>query len=80
MNGLLMVSTIRYPHLVNRYLRGRRSIERLVLALLLLLLLVIVHRYTIGIGTLIYSLWGPIGWAMARFRRRGLAAAGAKVQ
>src|SRR5581483_7321794 len=24
--GLLMISTIRYPHLVNRYLRGRRSI------------------------------------------------------
>ena len=38
-----------------------------------LLLLVVVHRYTIGIGTLLYSLWGPIGWAMARLRRRALA-------
>ena len=73
MNGLLMVSTIRYPHLVNRYLRGRRSIERLILALLLLLLLVVVHRYTIGVGTLIYTLSGPIGLAMARVRRRGMA-------
>jgi len=73
-NGLLMVSTIRYPHLVNRYLRGRRSIERLIgVLLILLLLLVVVTRYTIGIGTLLYSLWGPIGWAMSRVRRRALA-------
>jgi CDP-diacylglycerol--serine O-phosphatidyltransferase len=72
-SGLLMVSTIRYPHLVNRYLRGRKSIERLVGVLLILLLLVIVHRYTIGIGCLLYAIWGPLSWAMARVRRRGLA-------
>ena len=35
--GLLMVSQIRYPHLVNRYLRGRRSIARLILVLIGLL-------------------------------------------
>jgi CDP-diacylglycerol--serine O-phosphatidyltransferase len=68
--GLLMVSTIRYPHLVNRYLRGRRSIERLIAALLLILLLIVVHRYTVGLGTLFYALWGPIGVAMIRIRRR----------
>src|SRR5437868_9226659 len=27
--GLLMVSNIRYPHIVNRYLRGKRSLGRL---------------------------------------------------
>jgi CDP-diacylglycerol--serine O-phosphatidyltransferase len=73
--GLLMVSAIRYPHLVNRYLRGRRSIERLVSVLFILLLLVVVHRYTIGIGTLLYALWGPLSWAMARIRRRRVAPA-----
>ena len=72
--GLLMVSTIRYPHLVNRYLRGRRSIQRLIGALLVLLLLVIVHRYTLGIGTLVYTFWGPSSWGMARLRRRSAAA------
>jgi CDP-diacylglycerol--serine O-phosphatidyltransferase len=71
--GLLMVSAIRYPHLVNRYLRGRRSIGRLLLALVLFLLLVVAHRYTIGIGTLAYALWGPLSWLMARMRRRGPA-------
>lgn len=69
--GLLMVSVIRYPHLVNRYLRGSRSIGSLLVALIALLSLVIVHRYAIGFGTLIYMLWGPLGWVMARARRRG---------
>ena len=68
--GLLMVSEIRYPHLVNRYLRGRRSIGRLLLALTIILLMVVVHRYTLGIGTLLYTLWGPLSWLMARIRRR----------
>lgn len=73
-SGLLMVSTIRYPHLVNRYLRGRRSIQRLVVTVVLLLLLVIVHRYTLGIGTLVYALSGPASLAMARLRRRATPA------
>jgi CDP-diacylglycerol---serine O-phosphatidyltransferase len=73
-SGLLMVSTIRYPHLVNRYLRGRRSIERLLGALIILLLLIVVHRYTLAIGTLLYAFMGPVGWGMARIRRRNAAA------
>jgi CDP-diacylglycerol--serine O-phosphatidyltransferase len=68
--GLLMVSTIRYPHLVNRYLRGRRSIGRLLVTLIVLLLFVIVHRYTLAAGTLAYAFWGPTAWAIARIRRR----------
>jgi len=72
--GLLMVSTIRYPHLVNRYLRGRKSIARLVMTLVLLLLLVIVHRYTLGIGTLAYAFWGPVSVAISRVRKKGLGA------
>lgn len=71
--GLLMVSAIRYPHLVNRYLRGRRSIQRLLSALFVLLMLVVVHRYTIAIGTLAYASYGPLSWAMARMRRRRIA-------
>ena len=64
--GLLMVSHIRYPHLVNKYLRGRRSIQRLVSTVILLLLLVVVHRYTLGIGTLLYGLWPPIATGISR--------------
>ncbi|HET6248669.1 MAG TPA: CDP-alcohol phosphatidyltransferase family protein [Tepidisphaeraceae bacterium] len=68
--GLLMVSTIRYPHLVNRYLRGRRSIGQLVVVLVGVLLIVTVHRYTLGIGSLAYVIWGLIGSGIPKFMRR----------
>ena len=68
--GLLMVSTIRYPHVVNRYLRGRRSLQSLLFMLILLLALVVAHRYTLGLSMLAYSLWGLLGWAWLRTRHR----------
>src|SRR5207244_6301779 len=57
--GLLMVSNVRYPHLVNRYLRGKRSFGRLLFVVALLLLFVIWHRYTLAVGTMLYALYGP---------------------
>jgi phosphatidylserine synthase len=68
LSGLLMVSNLRYPHLVNRYLRGKRSLGRLVLAVGLLLLFVVAHRYVICAGALAFAAWGPISWAMLRMR------------
>ena len=73
--GLLMVSHIRYPHLVNRYLRGRRSIHRLVGMVILGLLLVTMTTYTLGIGTLVYGLWAPVAGGIMRLRRRSRTAA-----
>ena len=58
MTGLLMISNIRYPHIVNRYLRGRRSMGRLIFVLVGVLMLVVNHRYTLGLGMLVYSFWG----------------------
>src|SRR5437660_4787110 len=66
--GLLMVSVIRYPHLVNRYLRGRRSIGRLVIVLGILFLIVAAHRYMLCIGSLIYVFWGMVASSYRRFR------------
>jgi len=68
--GLLMVSGIRYPHLVNRYLRGKHSIARLLIVLTLVLLLVVAHQYTVGIGAVAYALWGPVAYAYFRLRRK----------
>ncbi len=65
-SGLLMVSNVRYPHVVNRHLRGRRSIARLVFVLVLVLLLIVAHRYAVGIGMLIYVLLGV--WSAVRHR------------
>jgi len=68
--GLLMVSNFRYPHVVNRWLRGKRSITRLIIVLMLALAFVVEHQYTMGIGSLIYAFWGPVSWAWFRARRR----------
>jgi CDP-diacylglycerol--serine O-phosphatidyltransferase len=70
--GLLMVSAIRYPHLVNRYLRGRLYIERLLAVVIGLLLMVVAHRYTLGIGTLAYAIWGVVGLIAYRIRQHRL--------
>ncbi|HUB26773.1 MAG TPA: CDP-alcohol phosphatidyltransferase family protein [Tepidisphaeraceae bacterium] len=68
--GLLMVSSIRYPHLVNRYLRGKRSITRLVVVVCLALLLVVAHQYTLGVGAVAYAFWGAVSYAYFRLRRK----------
>ncbi len=68
--GLLMVSHFRYPHVVNRYLRGRRSIDRLLLVLIGILLLIVWHQYTMAIGALIYSFLGPVSYLYTRLRHR----------
>lgn len=68
--GLLMVANIRYPHLVNQYLRGRRSIARLLFVVVLLLLLVVWHQYTLAIGMMLYSSYGLANWVFSRIRRK----------
>jgi CDP-diacylglycerol--serine O-phosphatidyltransferase len=73
--GLLMVSDIRYPHVVNRYLRGKRSHRRLIFVVVLLLLLVVWHQYTLGIGMLAYAFYGPAMWLIARARRASTSTA-----
>ncbi len=69
--GLLMVSAVRYPHMVNRYLRGKRSIARLVAVLVIALLFVVAHQVTLAIGALGYAAYGPALWLLARWRKSG---------
>ena len=68
--GLLMVSAIRYPHMVNRYLRGRRSIARLLSGVAVLLTVVVAHRYAFGVASIAYALYGPVILAWLRLRPR----------
>jgi len=67
--GLLMVSDIRYPHVVNRYMRGKRSVARLLLVVALILMLIVWHEYTIAIGTVVYAFYGFVLWIMSRIRK-----------
>lgn len=72
--GLLMVSTVRYPHVVNRWLRGKKSVGRLVVMLILIGCVIAFHRYAIALGMLIFALWGFVAWVWGRTRREGTPA------
>jgi CDP-diacylglycerol--serine O-phosphatidyltransferase len=72
--GLLMVSAVRYPHIINRYLRGKRSVDRVLIVLALLLLFIVWHQYTLAIGTLVYALYGPVNFLLAKMRPKPPAA------
>lgn len=67
--GLLMVSTLRYPHFTNRYLKGRRKLARLIPALVVLLLLFVAHVYTLAAATLLYTFWPPTQRISLRLRQ-----------
>lgn len=66
--GLLMVSTIRYPHLVNRYLRGKASFGLLIVGVVILIGIVAFHRYTLAVSCMAYVIWGLWPWLVGRFR------------
>jgi CDP-diacylglycerol--serine O-phosphatidyltransferase len=76
-NGLMMVSNVRYPHVINRFLRGRRSIARLIGGLVVLLLVLFQHRYVLGLSALIYAAYGPASHGFVRLRPHQPAADGA---
>jgi CDP-diacylglycerol--serine O-phosphatidyltransferase len=75
--GVLMISNIRYPHVVNRYLKGRKPITRLMTGVVLVLLFIVAHRYVLGLGCLIYAGLGFASWSYHRIRpKRTVAGAG----
>ena len=69
--GLLMVSEVRYPHMLNTALRGRKSLWKLVVGVVVLLLLIVEHNYTIAVVCIGFVLMGPLYWLRLRqqFRR-----------
>jgi CDP-diacylglycerol--serine O-phosphatidyltransferase len=71
--AILMVSDVRYPHLLNTAFKGRKSIWKLVAGLMIALLLVVSHRYTIAVACLAFLLMGPVYWL--RYRRQSRLAA-----
>ena len=66
--GLLMVSRLRYSHVVNQYVRGRRPFSYIVKLVVIVLALFIEPMVTLAVVTTGYALSGPAGWL---WRRRG---------
>jgi CDP-diacylglycerol--serine O-phosphatidyltransferase len=64
--GILMVSRIRYVHLVNQLFRGFRPFVRLVELAVAAVLIVIFHEVAIFLAFATYMLTGPVLWARSR--------------
>ena len=68
--GLLMVSGVRYSHLLNVFVRRRRPISHLVLLLMGILLVVVLREVILPLGFGAYAVSGPIGTVVLRLRGR----------
>jgi CDP-diacylglycerol--serine O-phosphatidyltransferase len=74
--GILMVSRIRYAHVINRLLRGRRPFVTLIEIALLAVLAVIFREFAFFIAFFLYAVTGPLLWVKRRvFRKPAPAAA-----
>jgi CDP-diacylglycerol---serine O-phosphatidyltransferase len=72
--GLLMVSRIPYPHVVNQALRGQRSFGHVVGLLFALVAIMAIRGYSIPIIGVTFVLVPPIRYFWQRFRRAGSVA------
>jgi CDP-diacylglycerol--serine O-phosphatidyltransferase len=68
--GVLMVSRIRYMHVVNRLFRGFRPFVALVELALAAILIVIFYEFALFLGFVAYAVAGPVMWAVNRLLRR----------
>jgi CDP-diacylglycerol--serine O-phosphatidyltransferase len=58
--GVLMISRVRYEHMVSRFLRGTHPFVRLVEVLLAIVCLAALRQYALGLGFAVYMISGPI--------------------
>lgn len=68
--GILMVSRIRYLHIVNRLLRGNRPFVTLVELGLVGVLLFIFKEFAFFLAFFAYAVAGPMGWVKTRVIRK----------
>ena len=65
--ALLMVSRLRFPHLVNQFIMGRRPFSYIYKAILVLLAAILFPQLTLALVTVGYAASGPVGWLWRRF-------------
>ncbi len=71
--ALLMVSRIRYPHLVNQYIRGKKPFNYLVKLVVVVVAMWLEPFAAVAALTLGYTLWGPLRAAWRHFRPMSVA-------
>lgn len=70
--GLLMVSNVRYSHLLNQFVRGKRPVSHLVMILLTIASAFVLREIILPVGFGAYALSGPVlaVWRRLTSRRR----------
>jgi CDP-diacylglycerol--serine O-phosphatidyltransferase len=68
--GLLMVSRVKYDHVVNRVLKGRRPFITLVEITLVGVLVYLFKEFAFFLGFFGYAVSGPVGWLKNRILRK----------
>lgn len=64
--ALAMVSNLRYPHVVNRYFRGRAKFTSFAMALILVMLLFVAPQQSIACFAVSYALFTPSVWLLKK--------------
>jgi len=73
--GLLMVSRLRYSHLVNQYIRGKRPFSYLVKLVVIALVAAVLEPFVaLAVAAMAYLLSAPLATAWRRLLRRPAAA------
>ena len=70
-SAFLMVSRLRYPHIVNQYIRGRRPFSYLVKIIIIILALFLLPYQTLAVGTITFVSLGPIRAIVGMRRHKG---------
>ena len=66
MAGLLMVTRIPYPHVVNRILRGKKRFSTFLIILFVLPLMVWNIQLTMAVGFSFFALYGAVRWIVVK--------------
>jgi CDP-diacylglycerol---serine O-phosphatidyltransferase len=64
--ALLMVSNMYYPHLVNAFMQGRKSLTKVLIAVGIALAAVVEHRALFAIGATVFAFSAPVWWLWNR--------------
>ncbi|MCL2140049.1 MAG: hypothetical protein FWH41_11045, partial [Treponema sp.] len=60
--GILMITRIPYTHLMNRFLKGKKSFSAFLLALLIILFAIWSFQFAMVFGFCLYVIYGIIHW------------------
>jgi CDP-diacylglycerol---serine O-phosphatidyltransferase len=70
MLGLLMVSRVPYPHVVNQVFRGQRSLAHVVGVIFAFVAIMVIPGYSVAIIFCVFTLYGPLRMAWAKIMHR----------